>query len=736
MKRRIKVIALAIVAFCCFNMSIAQTNQIDHWETVIYSDDIWKYLIGNSEPDAHWRELSFNDDSWSQGPGGIGYGDDDDNTEIEPCISLYSRIKFNIIDISKIEYAILHVDYDDAFIAYINNVEVARAGISGEHPAHDQSADSGHDAQLPEGGLPNPFNIDADKLKSCLNQGENVLALQVHNLSSTSSDMSSTTFLLVGVSQTASLYRKTPDWFQQPLVFESSDIPIVVIDTQGQDISDEPKTMARMGIIYNGPGQSNSLSHPFNEYDGWIGIEYRGNASMSFPKKPYTFETRNEDGTNQNVELFGMPKEKDFILVAGFIDKTLMRDALAYHLSRGIGRWALRTQHVELVLNGSYQGIYILEEKIKPDKNRLNIVRMDSSDIAGEALTGGYIWAVQQPDQDDVVFLQGIDGNSRVLKYPKPDEVTPEQIEYIRQHEESFRNIMRSATYNDPAQGYPAYIDVSTFIDEILVQEVTSNSDAYGWSSFFYKDRNGKMSAGPAWDFDQALSNSTYNNGHHIDEFVIEKTIDWARPSFWDKLWADKDFKDQLINKWLEYRKGPFQTERMLAFIDSVAAYLNEAQQRNFQQWPILGVEIWRSTPGVEERNTYQKEVDYMKDWLIAHLDWMDTQLYRTQPPDTFDTVEGRVADYKLTDFVLHQNYPNPFNPVTRISYRLQNADHVNLKVFNTLGKEISTIVDETQSAGDHYVDFEATSGLANGIYLYKLQTMKTVKIKKMLLLK
>ena len=651
-KARAPIFMFSLCAVWSFNTLSAQDATVDHWETVVYADDLWRYFRGISEPNASWKKLSFDDSGWAQGPGGIGYGDGDDNTTIEQCTSLYSRIKFNIIDVSKIASAILHVDYDDGFVAYLNEIEIARAGVSGNPPAYNQTADANHEAQMYQGGLPEAFTIDPATLASALQPNENVLAIQVHNVDATSSDMSSIVFLSVAITDASRSYRQIPGWFRPAFLFSSSDIPIMVIDTQGKNITDEPKTMARMGIIYNGEGQRNSVTDPFNEYDAWMGIEYRGNASMSFDKKPFTFETRNEAGADTNVSLLGMPKENDYILRAAFIDKTLMRDALAYDMSRKIGRWAPRTRHVELVLNGSYEGVYVLVEKIKPDKNRLNIVRMDSSDIAGEALTGGYVWSVQQPDGDDVVFLrQGIDGNSRVLKYPKPDEVTPEQFEYIRQYEESFRNVMRSANYNDPVNGYSAYIDVSTFIDEIIVQEVTSNSDAYGWSSYFYKDRNGLMSAGPAWDFDQALCNSTYNEGDRIDAFVIEKTVDWARPAFWDKLWADTDFETRVKQKWTEYRQGALKNERIFAFIDSVASYLNEAQEHNFTRWPILGIPIWRSLPGAEDRDTYQKEVDFMKEWLIAHLSWMDQQLISV-PPDTGDIVieEGLLAYYKFNE--------------------------------------------------------------------------------------
>jgi hypothetical protein len=538
----------------------------------------------------------------------------------------------------------------------------------------------------------------------------------------------------VGLTTAERTYRETPTWFEAPFSFSSSDIPIMIVDTQGARIVDEPKTMARMGIIYNGSGQRNQITDTWNEYDGWIGIEYRGNASMGFPKKPFTFETRNQDGSDNSVELLGMPVEDDFILRAAFIDKTLMRDVIAYDMSRSMGRWAPRTRHVELILNGSYEGVYVLTEKIKPDANRLDIVRMDSSDIAGEALTGGYVWSVQQSDPNDVVFLEDRrEGNDRVLKYPKSDEVTPEQIQYIHDYEAAFRNVMKKPNFDDPVNGYPAYIDVSTFVDEIIVQEITANSDAYGWSSFFYKDRNAKMSAGPAWDFDQALSNSTYNNGARVDAFVIEKTVDWGRPNYWDRLWSDDDFYDQVSQKWMEYRQGPLSLDRIFAFVDSVASYLDEAQRRNFQRWPILGVRIWRSTDGVEGRDTYQKEVDYMKVFIADHVAWLDSQLGKP----------GRVEcnnSMSVENFELLQNYPNPFNPSTAIQYLVPKESHVTVEVYNILGEEIVTLVDGPHSPGCYVTVWNGRDAqdklVSHGLYFCKMRTDGFREVKKMVLIK
>ena len=409
------------------------------------------------------------------------------------------------------------------------------------------------------------------------------------------------------------------------IILESSNLPIVVINTEnGREIPDEPKLTAHMGIIYNGEGERNYLSGPYNEYDGCIGIERRGNASQNFPKKPYLLETRDEAGNDLNVSLLGMPNQNDWILRAAFLDKTLMRDVLGLRMSRSTARWASRTEFCEVVLNGEYVGVYILMESIRPDKNRVNIMQMDSADISGDAVTGGYIYEVSQ---------SGLDfGKRRRLKYPKQKHVQPQQLVYIRKYDDYFRDVMTRSYYADSARGYPAWIDVDSFIDEILVHEACKNSDAYGWSSYFHKDRLGKLKAGPVFDFDQAFSNSTFNDGPNYQEWIIEKSaydqiLRNNHPPFWRKLFAEPGFRKKLGLRWFELRSGPFLTDSLLSFIDETAVCLDEAQTRNFQKWPILGVALWRSTPGWRQRSTYQKEVDYLRAFMNNRLDWMDAQL-------------------------------------------------------------------------------------------------------------
>ena len=171
---------LLFLIFFPFSL-LSQT--IDHWETAVFENDFWKYYVGISEPDSNWRTVSFNDSLWQNGQGGFGYGDGDDSTIISPTISLYLRKEFLIIDTSEIGALVLDIDFDDGFVAYLNDVEIARSniGIIGDHPSYNQVANTYKEAQMYQGGSPDQFIIDPHLIDTVLNQGVNVLSVQIHN---------------------------------------------------------------------------------------------------------------------------------------------------------------------------------------------------------------------------------------------------------------------------------------------------------------------------------------------------------------------------------------------------------------------------------------------------------------------------------------------------------------------------------------------------------------------------
>ncbi|HML84397.1 MAG TPA: CotH kinase family protein, partial [Bacteroidales bacterium] len=171
--------------------------------------------------------------------------------------------------------------------------------------------------------------------------------------------------------------------------FTESNLPIVVISTEGIEIPNEPKIPGTMKIIDNGPGMINHPDDPGNVYDGGIGIEIRGSFSASLPQKPYSIETRDALQNELDVSLFGWPEESDYVLLA---NKVFMRNVLAFYLSNEMGHYASRTRFCEVVVNDQYKGIYVFGEKIKRDKGRVNIAKLEPDEISGEPLTGGYIF--------------------------------------------------------------------------------------------------------------------------------------------------------------------------------------------------------------------------------------------------------------------------------------------------------------------------------------------------------
>ena len=256
--------------------------------------------------------------------------------------------------------------------------------------------------------------------------------------------------------------------------FTDSNLPIVVIETDGgANIPDEPKVPGSMKIIWHQDGSRNYMSDIDNpeylNYDGRIGIERRGSSSQNFNKKPYAFETREDDNvTNNNVSLLGMPEENDWILNSLAYDQTGMRDVLAYELSNRIGQYASRSVYCEVVINGDYKGLYAMMEKIKPDKERVNIEKMDETCNSYPEVTGGYITKADKTTGGDPVAwtMQGYGGGGWggwgsntdfIHHYPKPSDITNAQNGYIHG---VFTNLASVANQHNTsaASGIPSVI--------------------------------------------------------------------------------------------------------------------------------------------------------------------------------------------------------------------------------------------------------------------------------------
>lgn len=515
------------------------------------------------------------------------------------------------------------------------------------------------------------------------------------------------------------------------IALTSSNLPIVVIDTHGKEIRDEPKISADMGIIDNGPGIRNALTDSFSGYQGRIGIETRGSSSEMYPKKQYAVETQDSLGDDLDVSLLGMPAESDWVLSAPYGDKSLIRDVLLYSVARDLGRYASRSRYCELVLNGEYRGVYILLEKIKRDKNRVNIAKNEPPDSTGDALTGGYIVKIDKTEGADIEgwysgFPPFLGSAQRVyyqFHYPKPEDLVWPQRGYITRYIRDFELAMALTTFNDPLKGYPALLDVGAFVDFVLLNEFSKNVDAYRLSCFMYKERDskaGRFAMGPVWDYNLAFGNCNYHRASSVDGFQLcymsdslafRKNETFFGPFWWKKIFDDPPMRRLLAERWRTLRSGSLSLSRITAVIDSLTGLLSESQRRNFIRWSILGHYVW---PNSYVGQTYQNEIDYLKAWIAGRLNWLDREF-------TMTSVSGWGSGHEgPSGCTLVQNYPNPFNPSTSIPYVVYTPGVVTLNVYDLLGREVTRLVNEPHSAGIYSVVFDG-SACASGTYVCRL---------------
>ena len=421
---------------------------------------------------------------------------------------------------------------------------------------------------------------------------------------------------------------------------KSKNLMIFDIDTKGKEILDEPKILSELIISLD----DDTL------YNGYIGIEKRGSSSQYFyEKKQYGVETWDMNGADIDVSLAGLPKEEDWIFYAPFGDKSLIRNTLIYSLSNNMGRYASRSKFMEVNINDDYKGVYSLFEKIKVDKHRVNI----SKTLSEKGNETGYILKIDKPTgeavnsyndyNDQMSFLSNYDpyGNYKnnktdskiyfVYHYPKPEDISIEQKDFIRSLINEFEDVLISDNFNDRYNGYRRYIDIDSFVDFFILNELSNNVDAYRLSTFIHKDISGKLTMGPIWDYNLAFGNANYCNGDAIDKWMF-KFNDycqgdlWMVPFWWQRLMEDDFFKEKIVDRWFSLRENTLSNDSIFQLIAELVEKLKSSGSvdRNFQRWQILGKWIW---PNAFVGSNYDEEIDYLSTWLLNRLLWIDSNI-------------------------------------------------------------------------------------------------------------
>ncbi len=392
-----------------------------------------------------------------------------------------------------------------------------------------------------------------------------------------------------------------------PLFAQTYDLPLIIVNTQNGKTLEKgaDKIPGTMRILDKG---TNSVADSSKGELMNIGIKIRGQTSADFPKKGYGIELKARACTNvadtachdTSLKVLGMPKNADWVFHGPYVDKTLIRNALAHWLYQRTGRYSSRFKFFELYLNGQYKGVYLLLEKIKRAKSRVHIAKLKDEDVDGDEVTGGYVLSVDKVDNNSTSGLskegfKSKDGSPVIMRSPKKENTNKQQQEYI---EKFFNSIEQKCDNGDvTTNGCSDILDLDAAVDYIMHEDVTNNTDAYICSFYMFKDKDskgGKLQLGAPWDFNLGFGAYQRVGGEKSDGWRVPQSAkggsgEWFVAKWVQNLWNNNTFQQMYKARWAELRSGVWHTKNIDNFIDSLKTVLKKAADRNFERWPNLG---------------------------------------------------------------------------------------------------------------------------------------------------
>ncbi|MHC4735636.1 MAG: CotH kinase family protein, partial [Planctomycetota bacterium] len=410
----------------------------------------------------------------------------------------------------------------------------------------------------------------------------------------------------------------------------NSDIPIVVVDTYGQPINEyDPYTKAS-AVFIERPAQGGRVNITDSaDFAGRCGLKIRGETN----KRQFSFETWDEYDQDKRVSIFGLPADSDWVLYGpGIWDRALITNPLAHGLSNQIGQYAVRTRACEVYINtgggkvaqSDYWGLAYFEEKIRINKDRINIATLEPWDSTEPKVSGGYVIAVDKNGEWKTARGTPHTCCNGAFVYidPPSHELTSTQKAWLLNWLNEFEDAIYGSNFKDPQIGYAKYIDVDSHINHNLLNMLTMNVDALRLSAYMYKDRQGKLVAGPVWDFDRSLdSTDSRDDNPEAWKGTGDATDYFNWNDWWYRLFDDIDFFQGYIDRWYELRRGPFSSENINFTIDTLANEIEEAQARHYAKWSAYPVRF----------GSFQGEMDNLKNWLTTRTTWIDNQFVK--PP-------------------------------------------------------------------------------------------------------
>ncbi|MDB4467663.1 CotH kinase family protein [Verrucomicrobiales bacterium] len=536
--------------------------------------------------------------------------------------------------------------------------------------------------------------------------------------------------------------------------FESN-LPVIVIDSQGQNLNNGRDFKSCFVSVTSPDGETKrtTLGTTEQEYAGPCGVHLRGESSAGFGQKSYALEIQDEDGDDNDVSLLGMPADSDWALYGPWSEKSLMRNKLIFDWMRklrGADGTSMRAEFCELFIQSgdgdalgydAYQGIYLLMEKIKRGRNRVPIENLNFDTTDPNKITGGYIIRKDKDDSGKNNWSTTVRNITRLQSFD-PDRFNPQQLDYIKGYLNSFEQALVSDSFDHPTKGYRKYIDVGTFIDAQLFVELTRQVDGYVFSTYWHKDRNGKLRAGPLWDFNISLGNADYATGDRTDGWLYDNRNGHGQIWYPD-LHKDPEYHLAHWDRYWHMRHSFLSDEAVLATIDGHVETLLDGYTepvgnrepdsvqnpvaRHFRKYPFLGTRQWPNPSASTRVDAWQDEIDYLKEWFLDRLDWMDDQsivfdnkIYRAP---NLSTPPGALASATEIEIIPHKGglFDRDKYPQETIYYTTDGSDpRIRGGELNPVAKayEGPILVDSTMTIQTRLRDGNTWSPRASRTYL------------------
>lgn len=434
-------------------------------------------------------------------------------------------------------------------------------------------------------------------------------------------------------------------------------LPLIVIDTNGKKINGLDRTYATMYIYEN---KENYLKNNPNQIE-LASLKIRGNSSKEYPKKQYSIQFKTNKDEDKNVSLLGLPKGSHFALNAPFADVSLLRNYLAYTVGGDIIEYTPKAKFCEVFLvdnnsgeikESDYMGVFLLIQKIRRSKNMVNIGKSNKNSNVTSFIIEKDRYNLEDKEINFDTYGKNTDEyRSNIINiYPKT-KITKGQIKYINSYFSTFERVLYSSNFKSPTEGYAKYINVNSFVNYYIINEFFDNVDAGRYSTYYYKDYNGKLNAGPIWDFNVSLGNNYINGTYYYPYGFYMQT-----KSVFNRILMNKSFDEKVIARYKELRKTYLSDSYLDNLIDNEVNYLGPAVGRNFKRWPIYlcnqaemfdmqGKEIkpyegninelenymkthkYILMPTTGKATTYNGEIENLKNYIKERGAWMDANI-------------------------------------------------------------------------------------------------------------